>query len=141
MPSSSRLALLLATTAACGFPRPADVGDDDMQDPPRVIVQVAGTGDDANDGFTRPVKTLKHAVGIAASNRDVTDIVLASGRYSTAAGETFPYTVPTGVTVSGPVGGGAILAGSKAEPGMIVDTGGLHDLELEDFTIAVTATS
>ncbi len=55
-------------------------------------------------------------------------------------GETFPYIVPSNVTIVGPAGGGAILAGSKAEPGMMVDAGTLQNLELDDFTVAITAT-
>lgn len=104
------------------------------------MVHVSNTGDDANDGLTLPIKTLKHAIGIAAASTKITKIVLASGHYATAAGETFPYTVPASVTIVGPAGGGAILTGSSTEPGMIVDAGTLQDLELEDFTVAITAT-
>jgi len=169
-PLSLRLPLLLVALTACGFPRPpaltdaAPPGDDAATGPgddavsgrdaavgdaliPRVDAQpgteirVAGTGDDSNDGFTAPVKTLKHAIGLAAANSQVSSISLASGRYSTAGGETFPYTVPANVLIVGPAGGGAILAGSNTEPGLIVGSGtALQDLELEDFTVAITAT-
>lgn len=141
MAISSRIATLLILVAACGFPRPLDVASDaDAPDQPGITVHVSSTGDDANDGMTKPVKTLKHAIGIAAANNQVTNIVLASGRYASANGETFPYTVPANVTIAGPAGGGAILAGTKTEPGMMVDTGKLQDLEFEDFTVAITAT-
>jgi hypothetical protein len=161
VPKPGRIAALLAVTAACGFPRPRDVpgvSDDagagaavmdaavtdsalaDVPDVPGVTLHVSTSGDDANDGFVLPVKTLKHAIGLAAANGEIKNIVLASGRYSTALGETFPYTLPANVTLIGPAGGGAILTGSNAEPGMIVDAGTLRDLELEDFTVAITAT-
>lgn len=166
MATPSRCTLLLAL-AACGFPRPADVGGEsgpsdadvsvdagadgspvdttpidaaqDAPDPPGTVLHVSPSGDDANDGLTKPVKTLKHAIGLAAQNNQITTIVLAAGRYATAAGETFPYTVPANVTIVGPAGGGAILAGTKTEIGMMVDAGKLQDLELEDFSAAIVA--
>jgi hypothetical protein len=119
---------------------PGDAPPADAPEQPAFTIHVAPTGDDANDGLTLPVKTLKHALGLAAANQQLTSIALASGRYSTASGETFPYTVPAGVFIVGPAGGGAILVGTKAEPGIIVDTGTLRDLEFEDFTVAITAT-
>jgi len=160
MTSSARLSILVILVAACNFPRPPDLPEDaaprgdassrdaapgvdappDAPDPPGSVIRVAPTGDDANDGMTQPVKTLKHAIGLAAANGQITKIVLASGRYATAGGETFPYTVPANVVIIGPAGGGAILAGSQAEPGMTVGAGTLQDLELEDFTVAITAT-
>jgi len=136
-------ALLLA---ACGFPRPERVGDagldapTDTEIPPGISIRVAGTGDDANDGSTQPVKTLKHAIGLAAANPGITSIVLATGRYASDGGETFPYTVPANLTILGPAGGGAILAGSTTELGMIVNDGTLQDIELERFTVAITTT-
>jgi hypothetical protein len=151
----------------CNFPQPADVGGEagpadasqvdstlvdggvvdapqvdampDAPDPPGTAIQVSPTGDDSNDGFTMPVKTLKHAIGLAAANSDIIHIVLASGRYSAATGETFPYTVPPSVTVIGPAGGGATLAGTKAEPGLSLNGSGLQDVDLADFTTAITA--
>jgi hypothetical protein len=151
-----RSAAALLLMSACGFPRPASVpgGSDaasgdaapadaalsDVPDLPGVTLHVSPTGDDASDGFTQPLKTLKHAIGLAVANSAIQNIVLASGRYSTALGETFPYTVPANVTIIGPAGGGAILTGSTAEAGMVVDAGTLRDLELEEFTVAITAT-
>lgn len=131
---------LLLSFAACGFPRPMDVGDDVPGDSSELdlIVHVSPAGDDANDGLASPVKTLKHAIGIAAANMKITTIIMASGTYSASTGETFPYTVPLNVTIAGPAGGGAILAGSKAEPGMSVGPGSLQDLDLQDFTTAIT---
>lgn len=131
---------LLLSFAACGFPRPMDVGDDVPGDSSErdLIVHVSPAGDDANDGLASPVKTLKHAIGIAAANMAITTIIMASGTYSASTGETFPYTVPLNVTIAGPAGGGAILAGSKAEPGMSVGSGSLQDLDLQDFTTAIT---
>ena len=135
----ARTAPLVALLAACGFPKPADVGDVPADAEPGVALHVAPTGDDANDGLVLPVKTLKHAIGLAAANAKITSIVLASGRYATAGGETFPYSVPASLTIVGPAGGGAILAGSMTEQGMVVDGGALKDLELEDFTTAISA--
>jgi Protein of unknown function (DUF1565) len=132
------LILLLLAAAACGFPRPADVGDDASD--PGVTVHVSGTGDDANDGLIQPVKTLKRAIALAGTSTEITTISLAAGRYTAATGETFPYMVPANVTIAGPATGGAILTGTKAEAGLTVDTGRLQDLDLEDFTVAITAT-
>lgn len=142
MTSEVRAALLLLLFTACGFPRPADVGDDGGTGSPGpgITIRASPSGDDANDGLTQPVKTLKHAIGLAAANTEITRIVLASGNYSMANGETFPYTVPPNVTIVGPAGGGAVLVGSGTGPGMTVDTGGLQDLDLEDFTTAIIAT-
>jgi hypothetical protein len=50
-----------------------------------VTIRVAPSGDDANDGLTNPVKTLKRAIGLAAAYSQATVIVLASGRYPAAA--------------------------------------------------------
>ncbi len=150
MPISARITTLLILVASCGFPRPADVGKDaapddasadtsaDAPDEPGVTVHVSGTGADANDGLTQPVKTLQRAIGIAAANSQITTIVLASGRYDAASGETFPYTVPANIAIRGPAGGGAILVGADAEPGLILDAAKLRDLGFEHFTVAVT---
>ena len=157
--------LLTLAVTACEFPRPPDVADDaagspsdaagadaaladaaiadappDAPDVAGTVLHVSTTGDDANDGLTQPVKTLKHAIGLAAANPLLVKIVVATGRYSSASGETFPYTVPTNLVIVGPAGGGAIFAGTKSEPGLTVGTGTLQDVELEDFTVAITAT-
>ncbi|HEY0476391.1 MAG TPA: DUF1565 domain-containing protein [Kofleriaceae bacterium] len=135
--------LLLLVAAACGFPRPADVGDDggpgDTPDP-GVSIHVSPSGHDTNDGIAAPVKTLKHAIGLAIGDARITQIALASGTYSAATGETFPYTVPLNVTIAGPAGGGAVLVGNKMLPGMTVEMGVLQDLDLQDFTTAITVT-
>ena len=154
-----RSAAALLLMSACGFPRPPDVGGmpgepsdaaqgvadvigaSDAPDQPGTVVHVSNTGDDSNDGLTLPVKTLKHAIGIAAAKSQITKIVLASGHYATATGETFPYTVPANVAILGPAGGGAILTGSNTEPGIIADAGTLQDLELEDFPLSAAVPS
>ena len=102
---TARAALLLLVVAACGFPRPDDVGDDasrasDGSASGGVAVHVSPSGDDSNDGLMLPVKTLKHAVGLAAANSQITQVALASGTYAMSSGETFPYTVPPGVTLA-----------------------------------------
>ena len=102
-------------------------------------VQVSPDGDDANDGHDLPVRTLRRGIDIATADTTVPAIAIAAGRYNAASGETFPYTVPANVTLSGPTSGGTILAGSGAEPGLIIGDGELRDLELEDFTVAVTS--
>jgi len=140
-PTGTRL-LVLLSLAACGFPRPADLpGDAAVDTPdPGVVLQVSPAGDDANDGLLQPVKTLKHAIGLAAADARITKIVLASGTYSASSGETFPYTVPPDVAIVGPAGGGAVIAGNKTDPGLIVNTGKLQDLEFEGFMVAITVT-
>lgn len=147
--SAGSIALVLIGASACGFPRPADVGGDAAVDVPGgtdgsagpiVAIHVSPSGDDANDGLTLPVKTLKHAIELAAATPKVTQIALAAGTYSASSGETFPYIIPANITVAGPAGGGAIIAGNKTVPGVTVDTGGLQDLSLQDFATAVTVT-
>jgi hypothetical protein len=80
-----------------------------------------------------PVKTLKHAIELAAASPQIAQIILASGTYSASSGETFPYIIPSGLTVVGPSDGSAILAGNKTGPGLTVDAGGLQSIELQDF--------
>lgn len=146
MRSFPRTLVGLCLVTACGFPRPADVpgpaddGGVDASGPSRVTVQVSNAGDDANDGMSKPVKTLKRAIAIAGTNTEITTIVLAAGRYVAGSGETFPYLVPANVTIVGPMGGGAILVGTRTENGLTIDTGKLQDLELEDFQVAITGT-
>ena len=102
-------------------------------------VQVSPDGDDANDGHDMPVRTLRRGIDIATADPTVPAITIAAGRYDAASGETFPYTVPANVTLFGSSRGGTILAGSGAESGLILGAGELRDLELEDFTTAVTS--
>ena len=106
---------------------------------PALTVQVSFNGNDADDGINRPVETFKRAIAIATADPQVTHIVLASGHYTMRGGETFPYTVPPNVVgISGPEGGGAILEGTGAEPGLMMMGGGqLQDLELDNFTVAI----
>lgn len=139
------IALFVLTTAACGFPRPLDVlgdapGGSDGPAGPIIAIHVSPSGDDSNDGLMLPVKTLKHAIELAAANTQITRIMLAAGTYSTSSGETFPYIIPSNITIVGPGDGGAILAGSQTEPGVTVDAGGLQDLDLQGFATAVTVT-
>lgn len=101
------------------------------------VLRVSVTGDDAADGMAAPVKTLKHAIELAMVNGAITTISLDAGRYGAANGETFPYTVPAGVTIRGAPG--AVVAGTTAEDGLIVETGALDSLELADFVTAVHA--
>lgn len=123
---SSFLALPLLLVAACTFDLPLPL-----------TVQVSPDGDDANDGRSMPVKTLRHGIDIATANTSITAILVAAGRYNAASGETFPYSVPANVTLSGPADGGAILAGASVESGLLIGDGELRNLELEDFTVAV----
>src|ERR1051326_8266337 len=104
--------VLLLGVVACGkvAAQSPDATSGDDAPPPvdartgSMIVQVAPTGNDANDGVTQPVKTLKRGIGIALANGEVGKIEIASGRYDSANGETFPYTVPGGITIEGPAG-------------------------------------
>ena len=134
--SASAPALLVAATgvAACGFPQPADVPEDE----PRL--HVSPLGDDTADGVTAPVRTLKRALGLATVNPALRAVELAGGRYAAAAGESFPYAVPAGLTVQGPAGGGAILIGSGRDIGLMIDAATLQDLELEAFGVAIVDT-
>jgi hypothetical protein len=134
---SSLLALPLLLMAACRVDGYYVYPDSPPELP--TTVRVSPDGDDANDGLRMPVRTLKRGIGLAASDAAITTILVAAGRYDSASGEAFPYTVPANVTISGPVGGGAILAGTSAEPGLVIGAGELRDLELESFTVAVTS--
>lgn len=155
--------------SACGFPRPPLLGNDTPGDAggtdgsgnsagsdasnapgdtggpaappdPGTTIHVSPNGDDANDGLVMPVKTLRHAIGLAAADPTLTGIVLAAGTYSVATGELFPYTVPANITIAGPAGGGALLAGNQAGPGITVARGTLQDIDLQGFVTAITAT-
>ena len=109
---------------------PGDASPDDAVDARTgsLIVLVSTTGNDANDGITHPVKTLKRGIGIALANGEISKVSVDAGRYDAANGETFPYNVPGGVTIEGPAGGGAILAGSGSEPGLSLEAGTLATL-------------
>ena len=140
-----RVVVPLLLLTACGFPRPRDVGDDVPGDSgttidPASIIHVSPSGDDVNDGFTSPVKTIQHAIVIAAGNSKVAQIALAPGSYSASSGEAFPYVVPPNVTLIGPIGGSAVLSGGKTSRAFTIDTGGVQDLDLQDFTTAIIAT-
>jgi hypothetical protein len=143
----TRVAFLLGLVA-CGkvtASQPdATTGDDAPEPDARtgaLTVQVSTVGNDLNDGITQPVKTLKRGIGLALANGAVSKIEVAPGRYDAANGETFPYIVPGGITIEGPAGGGAILAGSGTEPGLTLDTGTIANLEFESFALPVTVTS
>jgi len=128
---------------ACGkvgdIPTDAAGGSADALDP-KTTIQVATTGDDDTaDGLSKPVKTLKRAFALATANGAITTISLAAGKYGTANGDTYPYTVPANVTILGAATGGSILAGTGAEEGLKLDTGTLQDLEFENFTFALRA--
>ncbi len=138
---SSSIVLPLLLIGACrvdGYYYPPDSPPDSPPEVPMTIL-VSPNGDDANDGLRMPVRTLKRGIGLAASNAAITTILVDAGRYDPASGETFPYTVPANVTIAGPAGGDAILAGTSAEPGLAIGAGELRDLELESFNVAVTS--
>lgn len=104
-----------------------------------LMIQVASTGNDANNGVTAPVATLKRAIAIASSDPRVAGIAFASGRYTADTGETFPYLVPSELVLAGPSTGGAVLVGNK-DTGLTVTRATLRNLELESFTTALTVT-
>lgn len=132
--------VLSIAASACGFQRPADVDvPDDAGDHTQLTIRVSSAGNDVNDGIATPVLTLKRALAIAAVRSETVTIVMDAGRYDMSGGETFPYTLPTNVTIAGAASGGTVLAGNSTTPGLIVDAGALQDLELENFTIAITA--
>jgi len=139
----SSAALVAATS--CTTPNPGycpshncnDAGTTMDAPDPKATIRVAVTGNDAADGITAPVKTLKRAIELANANGAITTIRLDAGRYSTANGETYPYTVPAGVTVAGT--SGTVLAGTHAEDGLVAETATLSNLELNDFKTAVHA--
>lgn len=140
---TKKLQAVVALLAGCGsVHNTPDGGTDSSVDASSgKTVQVATTGDDANDGITAPVKTLKRAIGLAMTDGSITGILMAAGRYDAANGETFPYTVPGAITLSGPAGGGAILAGSGTEPGLTLATGTIDNLEFENFMVAIVSTA
>lgn len=108
--------------------------DGSMPDP-KTTIRVSLGGNDAADGLSSPVKTLKRAISIATSNGAIKTIRLETGKYSAANGETYPYTVPAGITILGDPG--TVLAGTNNEIGFVVETGSLTNLEFNDFTTAI----
>src|SRR5262245_9243883 len=99
-----RLLGALVCAAACGEVHtmaPDAATDSALDSPPGVTVQVSTTGDDGSDGIARPVKTLKRAFALAVADGRITQISLDSGTYSAANGESFPYTVPANLKVTG----------------------------------------
>src|SRR5882672_3860397 len=118
--AGSSAAIVVAAIGCGGGSERAAVDAGDAPLGPGLIVSVSNEGNDAHDGITQPVETLKRAVAIATANPQVTDIVLATGRYTTRQGEAFPYTLPPNVIgLAGPPGGGAVLVGTGAETGLI----------------------
>lgn len=101
---------------------------------PATTIQVTPEGNDNADGYQKPVKTLKRALGIAKAGDTVK---LAAGRYDASTGETFPAKVPDGVTVMGLAGGGSILGGTRAEPAIVLGSGTVQDLEIDSFKVGV----
>lgn len=141
----------MVLVAGCGFPKPGDVAGD-ASDPhqtpgdtgslpsPDSILHVSPSGDDANDGVTAPVRTLKHAIGIAAANTQIAQIVLAAGHYSAESGESFPYSVPRALTIIGPQFDDAELTGSGTETGLSIDSGIIQNIVLDSFAVAISVT-
>lgn len=132
--------LLAVQLAACTTPNPnycpsRNCGDA-MDDKSTIYVALAGN--DNADGITAPVKTVKRAIELAAANTAIKTIRIDTGKYGAANGETYPYTVPTGVKVVGAAG--TILAGTSVEEGLVVDTGAVENLQLTDFMTAVHVT-
>lgn len=138
----SYVSLLFVVAAACGFPRPPNVGDDVPIDSsvPSLTVRVSPAGNDGNDGLVQPVKSLKRAIAIASANTTVTTIALAAGRYAAGADETFPYAVPRNLTIEGPVDDDAILVGSMTDTGLTIDSGVVQRLVFENFAVAISVT-
>src|SRR5690348_15434162 len=122
------------------LPKPPDAGPPDSPRTSFLVVSVSPDGNDGHDGFSLPVETLKRAVEIATANPDVSDIVLAAGRYTMRQGETFPYKLPPNVLgISGAPGGGSVLVGTGAEDGLSFESAQLQELELESFATAIDA--
>lgn len=103
-------------------------------------VHVSPVGNDAADGVTAPVKTIVRAFAIAKGNGEITTITVAAGRYDAANGDTYPQVVPANVKIEGPGGGGVVLAGDRSGPGLVLETGELVNLTLEDFSVALRST-
>jgi hypothetical protein len=138
-----RYTTALFAVAACTTPNPSycpnrncsDAGNGADALDPTTTIQVATTGNDAADGMTAPVKTLKRGIELATANGAIKTIHLEAGKYGPANGETFPYTVPTGVRILGAPG--TAVAGPGAEVGLVVDTGSLESLDFADFATAI----
>ncbi|MFT3926919.1 MAG: DUF1565 domain-containing protein [Myxococcales bacterium] len=72
-------------------------------------------GSDTADGsMATPIKTIKHALQQIAPG-DLADIHLKDGTYNAASGETFPITLPAGVSLQGSTS--SVIAGSGAYAG------------------------
>jgi uncharacterized protein DUF1565 len=138
--------LLVLVVAACGgsnnaAPDAGDAGPGSDAAPPRTdTVSVMPGGNDAADGVAAAVKTIARAFAIAKGNGAIRVIKVAAGRYSAANGDIYPLIVPANVTVEGPTGGGAVLAGDRSGPGLALEDGTLANLTFEDFSVALTVT-
>src|SRR5262245_12393026 len=75
-------------------PMTPDATMNDAQQPPVPLpgntIDVTPSGNDANDGVTGPVQTIRRAIAIAAGHREIASIRIAAGIYDAAAGEVFP---------------------------------------------------
>jgi hypothetical protein len=132
---------MMLALMACGnvADKPVDAAGSTDVPEAKTTIQVAMTGDDASDGLTNPVKTLKRAIAIATANGAITTISLAVGKYGATNGDMYPYTVPANVTIVGAAAGGTVLAGTTVEEGIQLESGKLQNLEFEDFSVAIRA--
>lgn len=123
--------IILVTAASCTTPNPNYCPADRCRD----TIEVSVTGNDAANGFTAPVKTLRRAIEIATGNGAIKTIRLGTGKYGAANGESYPYNVPANVAIVGAAE--TVLAGTSAEDGLIVDTATLENLEFTGFATAI----
>lgn len=135
------LPALVVGLVACTVPNPnyrprADASTSDAGTSATINVSI--TGDDAADGITVPVKTLRRAIALANGSVAIKTIKLSAGKYDVANGESFPYAVPAGVKVVGD--SGVIFAGTTVETGIVLESGALENIQFEHFMIAIRVT-
>jgi hypothetical protein len=133
------IALFIVCAAGCSksdSPTSPDTGQSLML---RIYVNPA-SGADSNPGSdTAPLKTIKKALATAQSGQRV---ALQAGTYDITSGQTFPDTIPNGVTVEAVSAGLAVLlgtAGQTAFTGSGNDT--LRYLTVQGFNILMNAST
>jgi hypothetical protein len=130
--------LLAALLTACGG---GGGGSGTTSPPPAtgLFVDPLGGSDAAKGTRDAPFKTIAKALSVAASGETVR---LGTGTYSVSSGETFPLSVPDGVSIEAIVAGNAVLLGTAQDTGLaLAGAAAVSNLVLRGFGKAITASA
>lgn len=110
-------------------------------------IRVAPSGADTNVGTPEsPFRTVAKAFAVAGAEPGQASFIagdlveIAEGAYDETAGETWPRTVPPGITVRG-LGAGAVLSSTTSKNGLVVTYAEIENLSLDGFATALEVTS